>query len=446
MGKICKKAKLILVLSCALIITSSVQLRSSDCCSDFWSCAAAFATGGVSCAIQDFINTVNTIINSVKALQATINKDVQDVIAASKQAIDTAGSDLNKLGQMAKSDLTNAAASAQQISSAFQAQKPPATAGAVDNAKLLDALLRGKAEIDKLKPPLTLNVDSVQQAANTAKAQVDSQVKAATDLTAAILLAPLQSILDILNSLLQHPEQIMDPHALVDSIIVSVTAKMQSTLDTITDMLLKNAQATLDAVRPKAQAALDQAFRAKQIAQAMQMASALRTQAALDQLNALLPLQAVTGVAPTTGTMAGGTIVTGTPTGNSQGVVSQPANQKSTTDAIAKIGFAQTKVRGLAPKWKTALERDWSILKAKQQAVLRPVLDSTVSNSFKAQADSMLAKQDRAQLEASRGRLIAEARIRFAKDPKTLAAVEKLLGQEIDRRVSVLPKVPAGPK
>jgi hypothetical protein len=446
MRKRIKKFKLVVVLCCFIVLTVSTRVYSIDCCSDPLSCIATIATGGMSCAIQDFINTVKTVIDSVKALQDTITKDIQEIITASKQAVDAAGADLNKLGQMAKSDLDNAVASAQQISSAFQAQNPAATAATVDSTKALDALLRGQTEINKLKPPLQLNTDAVQQAAMTAKAQVDSQVKAATDLATTILLTPLQSILGILNSLLQHPEQIMDPHALVDGIILTVTAQMQTTLNTITDMLVKNANATLDAVRPKAQAAMDQAFRGRQIAQAMQLLAAVRTQAALDQLNALLPLQAVTSVAPTTGTMAGGPLYTGTPAGNTQVAVSNPASLKSSSDALAKIGLVRTKSQALVPKWRSALQRDWDNLKAKQQAVLHPVLAAGIDNAAKSQFDSLLANQDRTRLEASRVRLVAEAKRRFASDPQTLAKVEQLLGQEIDRRIAILPKVPAGPK
>jgi hypothetical protein len=420
------------------------------CCEDAWSCAAAIVTGGLSCAIEDFIKTVNTIIASVQALQTTINKDVQDVIAASKQAVDTIGSDLSKFVQTAQNDFNNALASAQQISNTFQSQTSAANASAVD-VKIREALPRAKAEIENLKPSLTANVDSVRKAAATAKTQIDSQVQAAADLAKTALLAPLQSVLDILSNLLKHPEQIMDPHALVDSIIISVTAKMATTMDTMTDMLIKNANATLEAARPLSQTALDQAARARQISQAMQQVSIQRNQSALDQLLAILPAQPVTGFAPTTGVAVGGSAtVIGTPAGNpggiSRGVVSLPAHLKMTNDALAKIGLPRSKAKTLAPKWKQSLDRDWDNLKKKQQAVLHPVIPAGANNSFKTHCDSLLANQDRAQLEASRGKLIAEARKRFASDPKTLAKVEQMLGQEIDRRQALLPKVPPGPK
>ena len=460
-----QKTRLFMAFSGVLIVLSLLQpCFVAACCNDFWSCAAAIATGGVSCAIEDFINTVKTMIASVQTLQATITKDVNDVIAASKQAVATVASDLTKLVQMAQNDFNAALASAQQLSNTVQAQTAATNASAID-AKLRETLPRAKAEIENLRPAVMGNADIVRQAAATAQTQVQAQVQAANNLAQAALAAPLQSVMDILNNLLAHPEQIMDPHALVDSIILSVTVKMAAIMDTMTNMLINNANATLEDARMPAQLAMDQAARAKQIFQAMQLANSQRNQGGIDMLLALLPAQPVTtGFAPTTGTMAGGsTTIVGTPAGNAgsgssaaggagagiraRNVISIPAHQKMTGDALSKIGTARSQGQVLAAKWKASLDRSWADLKNKHESVLHPVLPAGANNSLKTFGDSMLANLDRAQLEANRGKLIAEARRRFATDPRTLAKVELLLGQEIDRRQAVLPKVPpAGPR
>lgn len=434
------------------------------CCNDFWSCAAAVATGGVSCAIEAFVATIKTMIASVQTLQATITKDVNDVVTAARQAVATAGSDLTKLAEAAQNDFNTALASAQQLNNTVQTQKlpanPSAQAAAVD-AALKDALSRAKAEIENLKPNLTANADTVRRAAATALTQVQDQVQAAMNLVQTVLLAPLQNILSTLENLVQHPESLANPQAIVDSVILSVTAQMAQTMDAMTAMLIKNANATLEAAREPAQLALDQAARAKQINSAMQLAGGQRSQGAIDQLNSILPAQAVTGIAPVTGTMAGGSTVVGTPAGNprsasstlagstagNRGVISIPKNLKLTADALAKIGAARPKGQALAAKWKTSLDRDWANLKKKQQAVLHPVLPAGADNSFKSHGDTLLAKLDKAQLESSRSTIIAEARKRFASDPQTLAKVEQLLNREIDRRQALLAKVPpAGPR
>jgi hypothetical protein len=182
MEKRLNKTKVTIILSGALILMSLVQARPVvACCDNFWSCAAAIATGGMSCAIEDFIKTVNTIITSVQNLQTTINKDVGAVIAASRQAVATAGSNLKNLVQTAKNDADAALASAQQTSNSFQAQASAANTSTID-AKLKETLPRATAEIANLKPPLTTMANTVQQAADIAKTQVESQVQASTDL------------------------------------------------------------------------------------------------------------------------------------------------------------------------------------------------------------------------------------------------------------------------
>jgi len=414
------------------------------------------------------------MLASIQTLQATISKDTNDVISAAKAAVATAGSDLTKLVQTAQNDFNAALASAQQINSSVQAQKPAANAGAQAvalDASLKDAMARAKAEVEKLQPDVTAHADTVRQAAATALNQVQGQVQTALNLAQTILLAPLQNIVAMLQNLIAHPESLANPQAIVDTTINMVTASMASTMNNITTILTKDANATLAGAQDPAALSLDEAARAKQINQAMQAASAQKSQAALNQLNALLPPVAATGVAPVTGTMAGGTTVTGTPAGNpsassspagslagagghpavagagARGVVRLPANRKLTMDALAKINAAGPKGQAAAAKWKASLERDWANLKKKHQAVLHPVVPAGADNSFKGYCDKLFAKLDQAQLEASRGTVITEARKRFANDPQTLAKVEKLLNQEIDRRVALLKsKPPAGPR
>ncbi len=63
---------------------------SADCCTDFWSCAAAVATGGVSCVIQGLIDTVNSLIAVVTDVRNSINSLAQGTATNSQQGVDTA--------------------------------------------------------------------------------------------------------------------------------------------------------------------------------------------------------------------------------------------------------------------------------------------------------------------------------------------------------------------
>ncbi|MBN1904721.1 MAG: hypothetical protein JW927_06455 [Deltaproteobacteria bacterium] len=352
---------------------------------------------------------------------------------------------------------------------------------------LRQTLPRAKDEIEKIKPPLMVNASTVQQAAATAKNQVQANIQTVRDIVQTALMAPLDAAKAILDNLLKNPQQIINPNALVDPIIMSVTAQLNQTMTKVTNQLINSANATLQNARPLAQSAMDQAAHARKIFQAMQAASIQRNQAALDQLLALLPPQPVMGAAPGTATMAGGTpTTTGTPAGNStatvsggstgpvavapagnstgpmaggvpiggmvkpagarlagsRGIDSLPAHQKMTTDALARIGAVHNQGQTLAATWKSSLDRNLNDLKMKRQTIQQPVMPAGANESFRSRADELMANQDKQQLQATRIKLITEARKRFANDPKTLEKVEQLLGQEIDRRQGLLSRVP----
>jgi hypothetical protein len=54
----------------SLFMLRPANIIADSCCYDFCSCAGAVRSGGVSCAIQIAINTVNTFLQSIKNLQA----------------------------------------------------------------------------------------------------------------------------------------------------------------------------------------------------------------------------------------------------------------------------------------------------------------------------------------------------------------------------------------
>jgi hypothetical protein len=206
---------------------------------------------------------------------------------------------------------------------------PPAQNGASIDAMLKKALPLATAEIEKIGLGLISNAGAVQQGAELAKNQVQSHVQAANKIVRDALLAPLDSALAILNNLLQHPENIYNPQALVDPIILSVTAKMGQTMTSVTSELISNANATLEIARMPAQQAMEQRDRARQINQAMAAASSQKTQDALNQLMGMLPNPPVHG--SVSGNVPGGTS-TGT-TGASAD--NSPAQGAGTTATVS---------------------------------------------------------------------------------------------------------------
>ena len=55
---------------------------ATACCDDFWSCAAAVATGGLSCALEDLVNSIRTMIHNVETLVNSIRRNVGEVTGA----------------------------------------------------------------------------------------------------------------------------------------------------------------------------------------------------------------------------------------------------------------------------------------------------------------------------------------------------------------------------
>lgn len=442
----------------ALVTSFSPGAALAACCNDVLSCAAAIATGGVSCAIENYLATIQAMVASVKVLENTITRDVNQVIDASRQAVKAAGADLANLVKIAETDFNNSLNQARQIAAAIKTQAVPANASAQAatlHASLKEALPRAQAELEKVKPQQTSHANVVRNAVATAASQLEAQVPAVMNIVKTILLAPLQNLTNILNQLLAHPENLTNPQAIVDSVVLSVTAQMAQTMDSITQQLVNSANATLQVARVPAETAQDQGAWSKQVAAAVQEANTVRTQAALDKLNALLPPVPVTAVG---GVQAVGTVATtpvqGTPAGNAaQPAVNPPGNSPSspvvgtrpnvirpvpaarnwTAKALAKTEVIRPLGQAAANRWSASLKRDWDILKQKQQPVLHPVLPASVSQSFRSRSDASLGKLDDAQLTAKSTELLAEAQTRYEKDPATLAKIKQVIAQEIER-------------
>ena len=92
------------------------------CCDDFWSCAAAVATGGLSCAVEDLINSIRTLIQNVSKLASTLGQQAMDVVNLAKNELSGAANDLRNLASQAESDFNSAAQTAQAIVS--EASRP----------------------------------------------------------------------------------------------------------------------------------------------------------------------------------------------------------------------------------------------------------------------------------------------------------------------------------
>jgi hypothetical protein len=72
---------------------------SADCCTDFWSCAGAVVSGGLSCVVLALMDTVKELATQVTNLRSSINTQLLSVAQAAQQAVNTAASQLGSEAQ-----------------------------------------------------------------------------------------------------------------------------------------------------------------------------------------------------------------------------------------------------------------------------------------------------------------------------------------------------------
>ena len=67
------KNKLSVVALATLMTLGAASPAAADCCDSFWDCAATVVTEGVSCAVQEFIDTIKGLMSLIQNLgdQAT---------------------------------------------------------------------------------------------------------------------------------------------------------------------------------------------------------------------------------------------------------------------------------------------------------------------------------------------------------------------------------------
>ncbi len=440
------------------------------CCDDFWSCAAAVATGGLSCAVEDLINSIKTLITNVSRLASTLGQQAMDVVNLAKNELSGAANDLRNLAGQAESDFNSAAQAAQTIvneASRPQMIAPQAigalatTAGAGQRAgggmvapaggarpavptpartaapagatgvmhfdppvspqDLLDALRRAQQAVDGLRPDVTQPINQVRQFATQAEQQAAAAASSAANIAQTALLAPLQTLGNMLQDLVNHPEHIFDPSKIVDDAITQITNQAITTMTQVHDAVMQQAKGTLDMAQKPLQDALDRASVAKKIADAMQRLQRARSKSALDALNAVVPRQRV-DVHMLVSQVAAATHpsgITALNLGQHHGMVLAPFNRITASRLTARAAGAQMAAQ---------LKGPWMQFKRIQAAP--PKADPAARNRMEAELTQRFAGKSPAQAAAEKQALLNEARARFARDPKTLQKVEAMLNAD----------------
>ena len=435
------------------------------CCDDFWSCAAAVATGGLSCVVENLVNSIKNLIQNVAKLVSTLASQAADVVNLAKTELDGAANDLRNLASQAESDFNNAAqtagnivneasrpqvmapaalgATVARVGSAVRAGvQPPgvrpagavpsqATAGGaagghalvrfdpgVDHQTLLDALRRAQQAVDGLRPDVFQPINQVRQFATQAGQQVASAASSAANIAQSALLAPLQTLGNMLTDLVNHPERIFDPSKIVDDAITQITNQVVTTMTQVHDAVMQQAKGTLDLAQKPLQDALDRTSVAKKIVEAMQRLQQAKTSSALDALNAVVPRQKV-DVRMLVSQVASASHASGLVAlnlGQHRTMVMAPFNRIAASRLTARTVGTQIGMK---------LKGPWQEFKRIQATP--PTVDPATKSRVDADLARRFAGKSPAEAAAEKQALLNEARVRFAKDPQTLRKIETML-------------------
>jgi hypothetical protein len=426
---------------------SVTTVARAGCCDDFWSCAAAVATGGLSCQIQAIVDTVKTLSQVVVNLFNDLTSRSAEIVNDARNAVTQAAADVSQIGSQAASELATAANRAHTIASplpmavapaigpgvvprgiALQeapmrtggatapasfggggvALAPAALAKPADPAVVKSALQRADAYVQDLKSKQDSMGREVMVAGNSALNALGRHVQVAQQMAVDTAIEPLRLLRDSLMDLLAHPERIFDPSAQIDADIIRISNEVTAMLDRMTNEITTEANAQLDTSRAIVQQMQDQAAAGSSIADSMQKLAHSRSQPDLDALAHLVPNLVPSPTAPPGLRELHGVVLPVGIMGRHDLVVAalaraQPQNLTVVTGHKAAVADIATRWAGIKAQAKVAARVD----PAHAQRV-----DQELSMRFRGKSPAEIQKQKQM--------LIEEARKRFAGDPKTL--------------------------
>ena len=441
-----------IVVAILALLPLAMPLRA--CCDDFWSCCAAVATGGLSCVIENLVNSVRSMIQNVQNLVNTIAQQASDIVNLAKNELGGAANDLRNLASQAENDINGAIRLGQSIvdtesrpavavvaksgalatsattskgittGTAIKPSGPPAPLGAGatsaalpmqgDPKDIKDALNRANSALSGMRPGVANPVNSVRQFANQAEQQALAAASSAGNIAESVLLAPLRTLGSMLTDLVTHPERIFDPSRIVDDAITSVNDQIINTMNQVHDAVMSQAKASLDLAHQPIQDALGGSDASKKIADAMDKLHKQRTKGALDALNSLIPrapmptAQFITHVSAFT---------------HPSGIVAIDLSARNTKVAVPFNRLAASKLtaKTMGTQMGSRLKKPWQDFKRLQAAPVKPIPEA--KPKMDAELERRFAGKTPQQADAEKRTLIAEARSRFASDPKTLDKV-----------------------
>ena len=465
------------------LLAAGASPAMADCCSDVLGCAAAVVTDGLSCEVEAIVNTVKDLITGVQNIINETDGATQNAEQTARQSVTDTINTMQSQSQQSASDLAAAQSQSQVIYSEEKNYKVFEKTTVVNNAAVVradgqptapttpvqmtareravvgnpnatatdnslysdqlatsarassdalitrpapgtydDIMLRASKQITALKTAGDIDAGRVNQYLAAAKQSEGPGVQTAEQLAANLINAPLTALSSWLNSMLTNPMSIFDPSSAVDDAENKILNNLDSNLQAMIDAITAGPQQNFDASMGTYNELLGNAESAQAIVAAMDRLYRQRSTAALDGLAGLLPKVDYAGL-------------------NNKVAVSMSANQFGKRMQFSQVAaqFKLNKQKSLvamAPKLQVFKA---SLAKLKlQRSQGRPMQSAAArqnnQNSLTQILNGRYAGKSPSGIAAERDQLVAQARTRFAKDPKTETAVINLLNNEAAKR------------
>ncbi len=435
-------ARLVRIVLALLLAATLATSPAPACCTDFWSCTEAVATAGVSCAVEAAVNAIKDLINQIggqrddaqaraeAALQSTLDQlaaEVAQVDSELKQLAQQVDKDRDEGEQIYRKDTYNlgaavalarpaaatptaAAGEAREGHAITQLAPTPAPApnpflrASVAELPALssdDSLKRLRDKLDELKKQKEALVSKMQQIeTQEAGSQVAAAAQAARDSLQNDFVKPVTDLLTALTEALSNPLG-------AASLIASAIGLLEDALGG----LQNQTQPKLDAVGSAANgAAADLGPPLDQLRQ---------TAADAEKTLATMRLAAMALTASGRQAFVRSLALAGKPT---PALTGTRIRLSATAGLSAVSSKPVTKLVALRP----------DLRRLSQPA--RPVETSAFRMKITSDFDSFFRGKSAADARKKRDELLLEARRRFATNPKSLAAVEKLINDEARAR------------
>jgi hypothetical protein len=275
-----------------------------------------------------------------------------------------------------------------------------------DPAAVRAAQQRADNYVQGLKAKQDAMAGEVSAGQNAALAAANNHVAVANQLITAAALDPLRLMGQSLADMLLHPDRLFDPSAQIDADVQRIQNDIAALLDRITNEIVTEPNAKLDAVRPVAAQMQDHAQVGQHIADLMNNLAQSNTQGDLDALNAAVPVLN-SGVVALRGVLLPTGLSTIHPTLEAALARSLPKN-------VVSMNQRKTTITDIGSKW-AAIKVQMKAPAPRVDATFQQRADQALTARFQGKTKTDVQKEKQA--------LEDDAKRRFASDPKTLQKV-----------------------